>query len=80
MAYSTSQSQEEPIIADISEKKEDNNSFCELAINNDYLLLNQPISLLIIINEIFFLLINISGANILLLSETFHNLEEKKNF
>lgn len=51
------------IIAE-SEKKGNNNSFFKSTIDKIHLLLNQPILLLVISNEILFFLTNISRTNI----------------
>ena len=70
LAHFTPQSQEESVIAD-SKEEGNNKSLPESAIDNHYLLPNQPILPPIVSSEILSSLINIFGTNILLLSEIF---------
>ena len=57
-----------------------NNFLPELAINNNYILLNQPILSPIVPNKFLFSLIDIFKANILLLPKIFYNSKEKEYF
>lgn len=66
------------VITDSGEE-EDNNSFSELAIDNNHPLPNQPMPSIAVPNEILSPLTDIFGANISLSPKTFYDLGEEEN-
>lgn len=79
LAHSTPQSGKKSVITD-SKVDGENNCLPELAINNNYILLNQPILSPIVPNKFLSSLINIFKTNILLLPKIFYNSKEKEDF
>lgn len=72
----TPQSKKRLFIAE-SKKQKDNNSFLELAADNNHLFPNQSMPALANPSKISSLLSDISEANCLLLPKTFQDLEDK---
>ncbi len=69
---------ERSTVAD-SKKKENKDSPLESAVYNNHVLSNQLIPVPIVLIDTSSLLINISGANILLLADLFLNLHKKED-